>query len=93
MIKIGLTGGLAVVKSSVANFFLAEHIPVYNADKIVSTLYESPFIIKRIKKKLPEIINKNTIDKKKLSDLLIKHGFLLKFLVPVLYFLFHLNFQ
>ena len=48
MIRVGLTGGIAAGKSTIAkmlhDFF---HIPIFDADKAVHQLYHHPGIINR----------------------------------------------
>jgi dephospho-CoA kinase len=48
MFKIGLTGGIASGKTSVAKWFADKGITVFDADKIVHELLSKPFMISKI---------------------------------------------
>jgi len=50
LIKVGLTGGIACGKSSVANWFAEKGIPVIDADRTVHELMEQPEVVSRIEK-------------------------------------------
>jgi dephospho-CoA kinase len=69
MIKIGLTGGIASGKSTIAkmlhNFF---YIPIFDADKAVHQLYHHPDVAKAMELIVPNCVNdEGKIERKILS--------------------------
>ncbi|WP_370931447.1 dephospho-CoA kinase [Bartonella sp. DGB1] len=72
MLLVGLTGSIAMGKSTIANFFREENIDVFCADDIVKQLYEKNSIIKEIAKIVPLAIEDNKINRKKLTQHIIK---------------------
>ena len=78
MLKIGLTGGIATGKSTVAKYFSELNVPVINSDMIVSSLYkkkEIKYKIKKLfgtsdKKKIASVIFSNPAKRKRLEKLL-----------------------
>ena len=65
---IGLTGGIATGKSTVANLFRRKNIPVIDADLLVKNIYMLPETISFIQKHFPETIDDQKINFKKLRE-------------------------
>lgn len=63
MIKIGLTGSIAMGKSEVARIFREEGVPVFDSDAEVHKLYESAEGVSLLKPHVPNAIAKNKIDR------------------------------
>ncbi len=71
MITIGLTGGIGVGKTYIAQKFIAMGIPVFNADDEAKKAYEDPKVISALIEKFgSEIMINDKINLKKLSELL-----------------------
>jgi dephospho-CoA kinase len=69
---VGLTGGIATGKSTVANLFLSENIPVIDADQLVKGIYRKDESVAFIKKQFPEAIDENGINFKSLREVAFK---------------------
>ena len=65
---IGLTGGIATGKSTVANLFRQKSIPVIDADQLVKNIYQRPSTIAFIQKHFPESMIDQKINFKKLRE-------------------------
>jgi len=52
MLRVGLTGGIASGKSSVAKWFMDKGVPVFDADKSIHENYTNPVVISKIKELL-----------------------------------------
>jgi dephospho-CoA kinase len=65
---IGLTGSIAMGKSEVATIFRNQGFPVFDADKEVHQLYDSPEGVALIQPLVPEAIVKNRIDRTILAE-------------------------
>ena len=64
---IGLTGGIATGKSTIAKFFLEKNIPVIDADFLVKNIYKKPETLDFLKIQFSEVVSDNNIiDFKKL---------------------------
>ena len=73
-IKVGITGLIGMGKSTVASIFAENDIPIWDADREVHKLYKKNNKgYKVITSRIPELINKKEINRKKLSNL-IKEG-------------------
>lgn len=71
---IGLTGGIASGKSTVANLFLERGIKVYDADKIAREVSKSKEVIDEIGKKIDfEVVKSGQIDRKKLKKIVFEN--------------------
>lgn len=66
---LGLTGGIATGKSTVAQFFMDEGIQVIDADKLVKSIYAKKSSFEFVLKNFPEAITANDIQFKKLREL------------------------
>ena len=68
MIKIGITGSLASGKTTVAKLMSGNKYPIFNADKIVRSIYHKKNFISKIKKEFNLLNIKNL--KKKIKNLI-----------------------
>ncbi|WP_074381198.1 dephospho-CoA kinase [Bartonella doshiae] len=71
---IGLTGSIAMGKSTVADFFKQAGISVFNADEVVHQLYESEPTLSLIAHTFPSVIENGKVNRLKLSEILIKNN-------------------
>lgn len=53
-VVVGLTGGIATGKTTLARFAEAEGVPVFYADKAVAGLYQTPEVLLELAKAFPE---------------------------------------
>ncbi len=74
MIIIGLTGSIAMGKSEVAKIFSKEGIPVFDADKEVHALYDSPEGAALIRSLIPEAIIDGKVDRTVLSKHVLENA-------------------
>lgn len=65
---IGLTGGIATGKSTVAELLKAHNIPVINADLLVKEIYKKQKTIDLVKALAPEVYKSQQIDFKLLRE-------------------------
>lgn len=68
---IGLTGSIAMGKSTVANFFKQAGISVFSADEVVHQLYNSEPALSFIERIFPSVIEDGRVNRSKLSRILI----------------------
>ena len=73
MIILGLTGSIAMGKSTVAEMFSNKGIPVISADKIVHDLYEGK-AVPLIETAFPGSTHENKVDRQKLMQSLLKQN-------------------
>jgi dephospho-CoA kinase len=85
MIIIGLTGSIAMGKSEVATIFRAEGIPVFDADRQVHALYNSPEGETLLSPIIPEAIIGGKIDRNILSKLVVDQPQRLGQLEPIVH--------
>ena len=69
---IGLTGGIASGKSTIADFFKKENIPVIDADRLVKNIYQTIETKNFIRTNFPQAIEGNEINFKKLRELVFQ---------------------
>jgi dephospho-CoA kinase len=77
MIKIGLTGSIAMGKSEVAKAFRESGIPVFDADDEVHRLYNSKQGADLLRNIVPDAIRDETVDRGRLSQLVLQDPSLL----------------
>jgi dephospho-CoA kinase len=77
MIKIGLTGSIAMGKSEVARIFQEQGIPVFDADRAVHALYDSKHGVDLLQPLVPDAIVDQKIHRPTLSALVMKDAELL----------------
>ena len=76
---LGLTGSIAMGKTTVSNMFRNLGVPVWCADNAVEKLYQKDgAATKMISKEYPDVITENGVDKKKLRNLIHKDNSILK---------------
>ena len=71
MIVVGLTGGIAMGKSEVAKVFESQDIPVFDADREVHRLYDSPEGAALIADLAPSAAEAGTVNRRKLTELVL----------------------
>lgn len=75
---IGLTGGIATGKSEVTRILRKLNIPVFDADAAVHTLYQNGVAAKALKNICPDAVEGQRINRRKISELILKQPVLLK---------------
>ena len=76
---LGLTGSIAMGKTTVSNMFRDLGVPVWCADNAVEKLYQKDgAATKMISIEYPDVITENRVDKKKLRNLIHKDNSILK---------------
>ncbi len=72
MLIIGLTGSIAMGKSSAGDYLVQRGIPLFNADDVVHELYRNE-AVEPVGAVFPSAVEGNAIDRTKLSELLISN--------------------
>jgi dephospho-CoA kinase len=67
MMKVGLTGSIAMGKSEIAKIFAAQSIPVFDSDREVHALYDSADGATLLQDIAPEAVHANRVDRKRLA--------------------------
>ncbi len=72
MIIIGLTGSIAMGKSETAKMFEALDVPVFDADRVVHTLYaKNGGAVESVKERFPSAIKDAAVDRAELAKLVL----------------------
>jgi dephospho-CoA kinase len=86
MIIIGLTGSIAMGKSTTAQMFKKMHIPVYDADKTVHDLFQTGGeAVAEIACAFPSSVIKGAVDRAKLSAIVFNDSDKLKILEKIVH--------
>lgn len=85
MIKIGLTGSIAMGKSEAAQYFAAQGLPVFDADAEVHRLYDSAEGADLLQPLAPEAVKEGRVNRQILTDLIMQDRGLLKRLEGVVH--------
>ena len=85
MIIVGLTGSIAMGKSTVADIFRRKKIPVFDADQIVHALYSDGTAATALQPHFPEAISDKNVNRKKLSASLAARPTLIKTLEDIVH--------
>lgn len=79
MLKIGLTGSIAMGKSATSKMFAEQGVPIFDADAMVHVLYQKGYQgFETIKALCPEATMGNEVDRKILSAHILKNQDTLK---------------
>ncbi len=68
---VGLTGSIAMGKTTAARYFAAEGVPVFAADDAVHEIYGDPLAIEEVAKAFPAAIAGGAIDRQKLAAIVL----------------------
>ncbi|MCL6229063.1 dephospho-CoA kinase [Bartonella bilalgolemii] len=82
---IGLTGSIAMGKSTAADFFKQAGIPVFSADEAVHQLYNSEPTVSLIERTFPGVIENGVVNRIKLSEILVNNSEKLKILEKIIH--------
>jgi len=85
VIRIGLTGSIAMGKSEAARYFASQGLPVFDADAEVHKLYDSPEGAALLQPYAPEATKEGRVDRKILTSLIMADKDLLKKLEGVVH--------
>ena len=85
MIKIGLTGSIAMGKSEVARILRTEGFPVFDADAEVHDLYDSEKGAALIVPFVPEAVMNHKVDRAALSKAAVANPQMLEILEPIIH--------
>jgi dephospho-CoA kinase len=86
MVILGLTGSIAMGKSTVAAMFRAEHVPVFDADAAVHRLMApGGAAVEAVAKAFPGSLKDGAIDRQALGSLVFGHASRLKVLEGIIH--------
>ena len=86
MVVIGLTGGIAVGKTTICNRLKNDGFQIIDADEIVHILYQSDSsVIREISKHYPSAYEKGQINRKKLAQLVVNNANILAHIESILH--------
>ena len=84
MRKIGLTGSIGMGKSTTADFFRAEGIPVHDSDACVHRLYQGA-VAELISSSDPSLVTNGSVDRAKLSERIARDPVFLEWLESIVH--------
>lgn len=67
MIVIGLTGSIGMGKTTTADLFRAEGVPVFDSDRVVHDLYQGP-LVQELEAAFPGVRDQDGINRLRLAD-------------------------
>lgn len=67
MIKLGLTGSIGMGKSATSAMFVAEGVPVYDADAAIHHIYKDPAVVALVEEAFPGSTANGVVDRPKLG--------------------------
>ncbi|AQX20565.1 dephospho-CoA kinase [Bartonella sp. WD16.2] len=82
---IGLTGSIAMGKSTTARFFKQAGVPVFSADEVVHQLYCNEPVLSLIIRTFPGVVENGQVNRLKLSKVLINNHEKLKALEKIIH--------
>ncbi|WP_407965508.1 dephospho-CoA kinase [Bartonella sp. C271] len=82
---IGLTGSIAMGKSTAADFFKQAGVPVFSADEAVHQLYSDELTVSLIERAFPGVIENNLVNRMKLSEIVVNNSKKLKILEKIIH--------
>jgi len=85
MIILGLTGSIAMGKTTTAGLFAEADIPVYSADVAVHDLYKQADVVAQIGKIFPQVIENGSVDRQKLAAAVLNRPEALKQLEEIVH--------
>ena len=86
MIILGLTGSIGMGKSTTANYFARQGVPVYDADAVVHRLLATGGeAIPEIIQTFPNVVINNGVDRQKLGQVVFKNSCALTILEGILH--------
>ena len=85
MIILGITGSVGMGKTEAGKCFIKNNIDVFDCDKEIATFYNKKDTIIEIKKKFPDSILNNKVDKNALANIVFNDESKLKFLEGLLH--------
>ena len=80
MIILGVTGSVGMGKTEAGKYFIKNNIDVFDCDKEIASFYNEKDTISKIKKKFPNTIFNNRVDKNALASIVFNDKKKLKFL-------------
>ena len=85
MIILGVTGSVGMGKTEAGKYFIKNNIDVFDCDKEIATFYNKKDTIIEIKKKFPNAIYNNKVDKNALAKIVFNDKKKLSFLEKLLH--------
>lgn len=84
MIVLGLTGSIGMGKSTTAQMFRSQNIPVHDADHTVHELYKNEAVAP-LTKLFPSAVTNNTVDRKILGGIVLENSDQMKLLENIVH--------
>ena len=71
MIKVAITGSIAMGKSTIVKMLIAKGYPVFDSDQVVQDLWKNTNVFfQQVKTQFPDCFEENKVHKKKLTQLI-----------------------